>query len=82
MERGKGISRFIRNDYGKVPELKVSKIIEKYRHLTKCLEKKKRKKSVLEVCVHELKIIEKYQILTKCQEKKGFGKKGFRGYEN
>ena len=28
--RGKGTSRFIRNDYGKVPELKVSKIIKKY----------------------------------------------------
>ena len=28
--RGKVTSRFIKNDYGKVPELKVSKIIEKY----------------------------------------------------
>ena len=37
---GKGTSRFIRNDYGKVPELKVSKIMEKYRHLGKSLEKR------------------------------------------
>ena len=42
--RGKGTSRFIKNDYGKVPELKVSKIMEKYRHLTNALEKKKKKK--------------------------------------
>ena len=38
--RGKGTSRFIKNDYGKVPELKVSKIMEKYRHLGKSLEKR------------------------------------------
>ena len=44
MERGKGTPRFLRNDYGKVPELKVSKIIGKYRHLTECMEKKKEKK--------------------------------------
>ena len=42
--RGKGTSRFIKNDYGKVPELKVSKIMEKYRHLTNALEKKTRVK--------------------------------------
>ena len=41
---GKGTSKFIKNDYGKVPELKVSKIMEKYRHLTNALEKKKKKK--------------------------------------
>ena len=28
--RGKTISRFIINDYGKVPELKESKLIKKY----------------------------------------------------
>ena len=39
-ERGKDTSRFIRNDYGKVPELKVSKIMEKYQHLGKSLEKR------------------------------------------
>ena len=42
--RGKGTSRFIKNDYGKVPKLKVSKIFEKYRHLGKTLEKNKIKK--------------------------------------
>ena len=41
--RGKGTSRFIKNDYGKVPELKVSKIMEKYRHLGKSLEKQAKK---------------------------------------
>ena len=38
--RGKGTCRFIRNDYGNVPKLKVSKIMEKYRHLGKSLEKR------------------------------------------
>ena len=38
--RGKGTSRFIKNDFGKVPELKVSKIMEKYRHFGKSLENK------------------------------------------
>ena len=42
--RGKGSSRFIKNDYGKVPELKVSKIMEKFRHLANALGKKKKKK--------------------------------------
>ena len=42
--RGKGTCRFIRNDFENVPELKVSKIMEKYRHLGKSLEKKKKKK--------------------------------------
>ena len=37
--RVKVTSRFIKNDYGKVPELKVSKIMEKYQHLGKSLEK-------------------------------------------
>ena len=41
--RGKGTSRFIENDYGMVPELKVSKIMEKYRHLGKSLEKQAKK---------------------------------------
>ena len=41
--RGKGTSRFIKNDYGKVPELKVSKIMEKYRYLGNALEKKNKK---------------------------------------
>ena len=39
--RGKGTCRFIRNDFENVPELKVSKIMEKYRHLGNALEKKK-----------------------------------------
>ena len=41
--RDKGTSRFIRNYHGKVPELKVSKITEKYQNLTKCLEITKEK---------------------------------------
>ena len=39
--RGKGTSRFMKSDSKKFPELKLSKIVEKYRTLTKCLEKKK-----------------------------------------
>ena len=34
----------IKNDYGEDPGLKVSNIIKEYGHLTKCLEKKKKKK--------------------------------------
>ena len=42
--RGEGTSRFIKNDFGKIPELKVSKIMEKYRYLGKSLVKKKKEK--------------------------------------
>ena len=77
--RGKGTSRFIKNDYGKVPELKVSKIIEKYRHLTKCLEKKKKKKVSPRGLCSRAKNHRKISNFDKMSGKKGFWEKRVQG---
>ena len=42
----------IKNDYGEDPGQKVSKIIKEYGHLTKCLEKKKKKKKLTPRALH------------------------------